>query len=137
MLRDLNEFCCPTHGSAGCSDGSRPCCGRMRFSYLNISSHELVSTLVRTAFLGGFVRVFAVQEVRGGITEPLPVQMSQPGPLTRCKMQLLTGKNPVTGRPKMAICCISEKIQNAYVCPIHCASWILSLSCISGFLNEL
>jgi len=28
----------------------------------------------------------------------------------------------------MAICCVSEKIQTAYVCAIHRASWIFSVS---------
>ncbi len=37
----------------------------------------------------------------------------------------------------MAICCVSEKIQTAYVCLIHRAAWIFSLPCISPFLNDL
>jgi len=41
----------------------------------------------------------------------------------------------LAGRPKTAICCVSEKIQTAYVCAIHRAPWIFSLPCISPFLN--
>ena len=37
----------------------------------------------------------------------------------------------------MASCCVSENIQTAYVCAIHCAPWIFSLPCISPFLNDL
>jgi hypothetical protein len=42
-----------------------------------------------------------------------------------------------SGRPKTAICCVSEKIQTAYVCSIHRASWIFSIPCISPFWNDL
>jgi len=37
----------------------------------------------------------------------------------------------------MATCFVSEKIQIAYVCAIHCAPWIFSLPRISPFLNGL
>jgi hypothetical protein len=43
----------------------------------------------------------------------------------------------LSGRPKTANCFVSEKIQIAYVCTIHCAPWIFSLPCISPFLNGL
>ncbi|MGE4557712.1 MAG: hypothetical protein AB7D07_12925, partial [Desulfovibrionaceae bacterium] len=47
------------------------------------------------------------------------------------------GGAALTGRPKMATCFVSEKIQIAYVCAIHCAPWIFSLPRISPFLNGL
>ena len=42
-------------------------------------------------------------------------------------MQKLVVYSPcirLTGRPKTAICCVSEKIQTAYVSAIHCTRWI-------------